>query len=467
MTTFDAFHLPGIEPVTEAWLEAGDARFRYPLLSAVQVHELAATLRANRAAHLADRPVREIIDAVDRAARMFERDGALRAQAVALLPAASRMSVPMIELVLDRMAADWRRDALEKLVRIELGAPDVLDGFVAEPGAGRSVRALGPGLILNVFAGNVPGVPVTALVRCLLVKSAVIGKSAADDPVLAVLFARALERVDPALASCVAVTYWPGGSGEAEPATLGEADAVVVYGGAEAVASVRRRARPGARVLEHGPRMSLGFIGREALEPAAARGLARSVALAAATFDQHGCVSLHGALVERGGAVEPKAFARMVFEELEAVEAELPAGRLTAGEAAAIHAERGRAEFANMERGAVWASGRAGATVVYSEEPDLTPSCLDRFIRIGAVDRIEAALEDVAHPGDLFQTAGLAAGRSREADLAEALARAGFTRITSFDAMPWPPPHWHHDGAAPLRELVRWVDHEGGVGQAG
>jgi hypothetical protein len=26
--------------------------------------------------------------------------------------------------------------------------------------------------------------------------------------------------------------------------------------------------------------------------------------------------------------------------------------------------------------------------------------------------------------------------------------------------MPWPPPEWHHDGASPLRELVRWVDLE-------
>ena len=466
MTTFDAFHLPGIdhEAAGRATLEAADVRFRYPVLDPAHVHDLAARLRASRRAHLADRPVAEVIEIVDRAARMFGRDGAMRAQAVELLPATTRMSRPMIELVLDRMAADWHREALDRLVRIELGAPEVLDRFVADPGAGRHVRALGPELALNIFAGNVPGVSVTALVRCLLVKSAVLGKSAADDPVLAVLFARALEAVDPDLAACVAVTYWPGGSGESEQAALAEADTVVVYGGAEAVASVRRRTPPATRVLEHGPRMSLGFVTREALTAEGARALARAVALAAATFDQHGCVSLHGALVERGGRVEPKAFARMVFEELEALDNELPPGRLTPGEAAAIHAERGRAEFAGLGGGAIWASGRAGATVVFSETPDATPSCLDRFIRIGAVDRIEAALGFVSPLRGLLQTAGVAAPPGRMGSLADALAAAGFTRIAPFEAMPWPPAHWHHDGSAPLRELVRWIDLETGPG---
>ncbi|HEX6588980.1 MAG TPA: acyl-CoA reductase [Longimicrobiales bacterium] len=462
MSAFDAFHLPGFDAAGASWatLEAEGRTFRYPMLSAVQMRELAARLRANRARHLARRPVAEVIDVIDQAGRMFARGGAMRAETVELLPAVTRMSVPMIELILDRMSADWQGAALRRLVALELGSPNVLDRFVSQPDAGRSVRALGPELALTVFAGNVPGVPVTALVRCLLVKAAVIGKSAADDPVLAVLFARALERVDPALASCIALTYWPGGAAAPEEAALAEADTVVVYGGADAIASIRRRAPARTRVLEHGPRMSLGFVAREALVQTGARALARSVAVAAATFDQHGCVSLHGAVVERGGDVDPKTFAEIVFEELEAIGRDLPAGRLTAGEAAALQAERGRAEFAHLAGGAIWASGRAGATVVYSEAPDLTPSCLDRFIRVGAVDRIEDVLPALDPLRGLLQTAGLAAEPPRNAVLADFLAEAGFTRIAPFDAMPWPPAHWHHDGAAPLAELVRWVDLE-------
>ncbi|HUF11615.1 MAG TPA: acyl-CoA reductase [Longimicrobiales bacterium] len=462
---FDAFHLPGIDAADPAtlWAElaAGDVRLRHPILSARQMHTLAAGLRASRARVLERRPVRDIIRSIDAATRLLAEAGELRSLALDLLPHVTRMSPPMVELVLDRMAVDWRADALERLIAVEIGEPAALDGFVEEPGAGRLVRALGPRIALNVFAGNVPGVAVTALVRCLLVKAAVIGKSAVDDPVLPVLFARALQRVDPELAECVAITYWPGGRGEAEVAAIEEVDTIVVYGGAEAVRHVRESASADTRILEHGPRMSLGFVARGALRTETASELARDIARAAATFDQHGCVSLHGAFIERGGAVEPRELARLIFRELQALEDALPAGRLLAEEAANLHAERARVEFNAMERGGELLAGpESFATVAYSEGPDAMPSCLDRFVRVSAIDDLLPAIEALLPLAPMLQTAGLAAPAGIVTELAGALGRVGFTRVTSFAAMPWPLAHWHHDGASPLRELVRWVDLE-------
>lgn len=466
---FDGFHLPGLDEdgagVEWAELQAGSLHIRYPVLSESQTRDLAARLRASRDRALAHRPVAQVVRAIDAATVALTGTGGGRALALELLPHATRMSPPMVELILDRMAADWRTDALERLLRSELGDPAVLDRFVADPAGGRSVRALGPRLALNVFAGNVPGVAVTALVRCLLVKSAVIGKTAADDPVLPVLFARALSRVDPELGACVGVTYWPGGSAIAEEVAIEKADTIVVYGGDRAVRSVRVRAPGGTRVLEHGPRISLGFVAREALEAHAGATLSRDVALAAATFDQHGCVSLHGAFVERGGAVAPRDLARMVFEELRALAPALPPGSLLPQEAAALHAERARSEFTVMaDGGAVFASDHTDATVVYSERPDATPSCLHRFVRVSAVDDLGSGIVTLAPLAGLLQTAALAAPAGRVDAIAEDLGRAGFTRICGFAAMPWPPPDWHHDGASPLRELVRWVDLEGDPG---
>ena len=467
MSAFEAWHLPGLESLDSALelaeLRAGDVTLRYPVLRADQVRRVMEGLRARRESVLEQRSVRDLVRSVDAATRLLTGAGELREQALAMLPETTRFSRPMVELILDRMAADWRAEPLERLLRAELGDPAVLDGFAPEAETGRRIRAYGPAVAFNVFAGNVPGVAVTALVRCLLVKAAVLGKTAADDPVLPVLFARALAQVDALLASCVAVTYWPGGSSEAEDAALAAADAIVVYGGADAVRSIRARAPAGVRLLEHGPRMSLGFVARESLAAPRARMLARDIALAAATFDQHGCVSLHGVFVERGGETAADAFARLVHEELGALERTLPMGRLLPAEAAAFHAERGRAEFALMGTGGfVLADGRVGATVVYSESPDATPSCLDRLVRVSAVDDLAAALGTLGPLRALLQTAAVAAPDSRRTGLADELARAGFTRITSFATMPWPPAHWHHDGSSPLGELVRWVDLEDG-----
>ena len=463
--TFDAFHLPGLEisdpPSAWAELSAGETVLRYPVLTARQVHTLAAALRAARVRTLAERPVRDVIRSIDAATRLLVDPGGLRSLALTLLPRVTRMSEPMVALILDRMAGDWRADALERLIAIELGSAAALDGFESQSLAGRAARALGPRLALNVFAGNVPGVAVTAIVRCLLVKAAVIGKTAADDPVLPVLFARALNQVDPALAACVATTYWPGGSGEAEDAAIEEADTIVVYGGGETVRSIRERAGGGTRIIEHGPRMSLGFVAREVLRAETAPALARDIARAAATFDQHGCVSLHGAFVERGGEVAPRQLASMVFEELRDLHETLPAGRLLPGEAAALQAERGRTEFEDMAHdGVLFATPDTRATVAYSERPHATPSCLDRFVRVSAVDELASAIEALIPFYDVLQTAGLAAPPDRTRHLASALGGAGFTRVTGFQAMPWPPAHWHHDGGSPLLELVRWVDLE-------
>ena len=45
-----------------------------------------------------------------------------------------------------------------------------------------------------------------------------------------------------------------------------------------------------------------------------------------------------------------------------------------------------------------------------------------------------------------------------------ALGAVGASRVAPFAAVPFPRPWWHHDGGGPLRDLVRWVDLEGGPG---
>jgi hypothetical protein len=324
------------------------------------------------------------------------------------------------------------------------------------------VRAHGPELAFHIFAGNVPGVAVTSLVRSLLVKAATLGKTASGDPLLPALFARTLAQVSPALGECVAVTYWPGGDLVLEERALRAAEVAVVYGGAEVVREIRRRLPAGTRLVEHGPRLSLAVVAREELIAEAARRTAAEVAGAAAVFDQQGCVSPHVVYVEEGGATTPRAFARLVAEELERVEAELPRGRLSAAEAATIQQLRGAAEFRAIAGGEVEVLASAGTeyTVIYDEEPGFTASCLNRVLRVTPLADLSELSSRIAPYGAFLQTVGVAASAERRAEVAEWLGRAGASRITTLGAMPWPPPAWHHDGQEPLRELLRWVDLE-------
>ena len=108
MTAFDAFHLPGFDAarpgVRWAGLTAGAASFRYPVLSDAELRAVANTVRGN-AARLKDRSVHDVMTSIDRAANALTAPGALRDQALALLPETTRFSSPMVRLILDRMAA--------------------------------------------------------------------------------------------------------------------------------------------------------------------------------------------------------------------------------------------------------------------------------------------------------------------------------------------------------------------------
>ena len=459
------FHLPGLGPIsTSSHNFRGDA-LALPTadLTPALLDRQIELLRAARDRELQDRPVREIVQVIDRVAgRLLDAAEPLRQEAVDGLAAVTGFSAPMTRYILDRMAADWREGPLLALLEAEFGKPEVLDRFErVRPQTSR--QAIGPGVTFHTFAGNVPGVAVTSLIRTLLVKSASLAKTASGEPVLAPLFARALKSEDDGLGDCLAVAYWSGTNTDLAVRALGGADAVIAYGGKRTVESLRARTPQGVPFLGYGHHVSFGVVGREALTGDDARGAAVAAALATATFDQHGCVSPHLFYVEEGGEVSPAGWAEMVAGELEALEVELPRGALSAGESIAIREARSEAEFARLAggRGALHVSpGGTAWTVILDPDPSFVASCLNRLVRVKPVASLEQVADLVAPFGRALQTVGYAGAQERFVGVAERLARVGATRITDISSMPWPPPQWRHDGRPPLADLVRWSDLE-------
>jgi hypothetical protein len=466
----DAYHLPALLPSdVQDWRtnEYGDGRLvlRFPVLRAGAVTNTVSRLVEARAAHLAALPTADIVSTIDQAASLLaKQDHPLRRAADFALPFVTGYSAAMLQLVLGRAIELWRAPALEALLASELPQPQALDRFVCGSGTSRQSRAFGPRYAFHVFSGNIPGVAVTSLVRSLLVKAAMLGKTATNEPILPVLFARAIAEVSPDLGQCLAVTYWPGGS-DLDLEAFATADTVIVYGGQEALSSIRSRLDPRTPLVDHGPRVSFGLIGADALKDmSTASATAAEAARAAAIFDQQGCVSPHALYVEDGAPVGPPEFAELVAQAMRRLSHELPRGSLTPAEAAAIHNARATAEFRALagENVQLHASADTAWTVIFDPRPDFQASCLNRVLFIKPIRRLEDAALLVAPFSLLLQTVAIAGGGPRLADLATQLGEAGVTRITSFAEMPWPPPVWHHDGRGPLRELLRWVDLESG-----
>lgn len=457
----DAFHLPALPGVPTALRSFGEGvELRVPVLTPGLLREQARALVEARARWLEPRPVAEIVGVIDRvAARLLDPEDELRHTAERTLPALTRYSPAMVRLVLDRMAADWRAERLTELLRAELGDPGVLDGFRPRRGGDGQVAAFGPRLAAHVFSGNVPGVAVTSIVRSLLVKAPTLGKTASGEPLLPALFARGIAEEDAGLGTCLAVAWWPGDDAALTGAALESADAVIVYGGAEAVASVRAQAPRDARVLVYGPRLSFGIVARERLTAGGAMETARAAALDASTFDQQGCVSPHVFYAEEGGEVSPREWAAMLAREMEAVERDLPRGPLAAAESSAIRQLRAHAEFSGGVDLHASAEGTAW-TVMFEPDPAFEASCLNRVVRVKPVRDAAEIPALVAGYAALLQTVGVSASPERARELALAFGRLGASRIAPLGAMAWPPPAWHHDGHPPLGDLVRWCDLE-------
>jgi hypothetical protein len=463
-----ASHLPaGLDVAGRAAVIEGDGVSAHAAPMSADLADAVCRRLLDRQRALQDVPVARVIAAIDATARrLCDHGEPARSLVLRGLQAFSGYTPAMAEHVLDRVSLDWTHGPLHELVAAELGGAAAVEGFAGH-GRGRRVRAVAPPLGLHVFAGNVPGVSVTSIVRALLVRSAVFGKSAAGEPILAPTFARLLAEVDPVVGDCVAVTYWTGGSADIEAAVLRHAGLVVHYGGAEAIASLRSRAAADTVFVEHGPRISFALIdyarlgnedGDGGTIDAAAADLARAVAL----FDQQGCVSPQTAYV-LGEPSAAQAFAARVAAHLDTIADVLPRGRLDAAEAAAIRELRTSAEFRAINGADVhlWTGSSLGYTVVAEPDPSFGGSCLNRTLIVRNSPTLEALLDHVRPFGRFLQTVGIAGfAGDRRADVAARLGAVGATRITAISAMPWPPVTWHHDGRGPLRELVRWIDLE-------
>jgi len=433
-------------------------RFRSPALTASESSAVAGRVRSAALTARDDRTTRQVIGTLAAAAaRLVDPQDELGAEAHALLSEELGWPPAMTTDTLSAMADGWREPALLSLVETEFGAPEALDGFHDDPRRpGRRQRLVGPPLMLQVHAGNVPGVGVTSVLRGLLIRSGLLCKLPEDEPGLAVLFARALRDEDDLLGGSLALSWWPG----AKPTPAwGEwvkyTRKVVVYGGYDAICAVRAGVPAGTDVITYGPRIGVAVILPDAPAAAASR-LARDVC----AYEGRGCVSPRLVLVVAAGA-EP--FADRLGQALAVEAARLPQPPVSDAEASAIREVRTEAEF---EVGSdVASAGFFGAddlswTVVY-REPDLRAAALPRVVYVSAVPDVARLLEHLASLEGSIQTIGYA-GSSGLEELSEGAVRLGAGRMAPVGRLAWPPHDWSHNSRWQLRPLVERTDWEMG-----
>jgi hypothetical protein len=418
------FHLPGAPRERDRTRAFGDGTLGVVDLSARQMRALLGELRARRPR--SDPAARAVT--IARAARRFLDDGdPLRRRAVAGLPAITRFSPPMIEAALPRVFTPLADVA--ELGRIASGPRECVS------------------LLGIVAAGNIPGVPLAKASLALAAGSSCIVKSAAGEPLLAVLFAEALAEADPSLASAFAATWWEGGSAPCEEEFLRGIDSLIAYGSDGAIASLA--ARGPKRFVGHRHKMSIGLVQLDGAHDLAET--AEAAAVDVALYDQLGCLSPQSFFTVGGAPGKRGTFIAALSRALEDAERRWPPGLLPEAQALAIRRLRDEYEWRAIQGEAVAVYGGASAgswTVVDDPTPGLRPSPLHRTIFVRRLQTLADLRGALGEWLPRIESVGMAPWPD-ETGL-RAISALGVPRIAPLGAMQDPDLAWRQGGLEPM-----------------
>lgn len=353
--------------------------------------------------------------------------------------------------------SSWlKRSNLEKILHLNLGDKvEALDDFIS---VGRNkIAALPRGLVSMWMAGNVPTLPLFSLIPALLTKNTSLVKLAFPEPEGIDDLLRVLGRcsvdglIGEDLLKGVAVIWFDYQDLELNRSMSSKADAMVVWGGSEAVEAIRKLPKQEHCVeLVFGPKYSIGIIDSKVLEKEkdpveVIAAFARDIAV----FDQRACSSPQTIFVEKNrkrslhdvGDLFANALAKLP-----------PKGRLDSFTTMQI--VNARARWAMDEsRDAIVSGQEANWSVLMDREVSLKDAVQSRTVFL---TEIESWKQIIPLLSPKIQTVGIAfADQEGAEEFARQAVIRGVVRcvrpgLMNLHESPW-------DGHLMLNELVRWA----------
>jgi acyl-CoA reductase-like NAD-dependent aldehyde dehydrogenase len=363
--------------------------------------------------------------------------------ALRVLPASTGLSREMVAWALGASLRDASR-------------PELLERLAAPSPPVAGARPVPARLAALVLAGNVFTAALRPIAGALALGVPLVCKASSHDGAFPRLLRQALLAVAPDVGGALGVCSFPGGSASLEEALFEQADAIVVYGSDGTVSAIRARARPTARLVEHGHGVSAAYVGASALgSEEQAEAVAERLAIDTAAYDQRGCLSPQVALVERGAPIGAAELAERVHRALGRLGEALPRGPLPAEVAAEQMQWRGTmAVLGELREGAAHA-------VAHVEGGALRFGPGYRNLLLATCDGPEDAARELGPLGAHLKALGVA-GAPDEADrLARALPPPLCPRLCRLGTMQAPPIDALEDGAPAMEGMVRWRVVEG------
>ena len=342
----------------------------------------------------------------------------------------------------------FKREALSYKLAVELGSEDLPD--LTPPGRAPIRRRRMPlGVLFHMAAGNVDGLPAYSVVEGLLAGNVNILKLPAQDRGASLLLLRELVRLEPRLRDFVYVFDVPSTDLQSLERFAKIADAVVVWGGDEAVRAARTLAGPDTALICWGHKLSFAYA-----VPPVSDGDLEALADHICATGQLLCSSCQGIFLDTGDMGEVHALAERLFPILQAAARRHPPTdpALRARATLELYARELEADSGGRR---ICRGGGVSVTAAPDSQLELGLLAGNCWVKPLPRDQIVPRLKP--RKGYL-QTAGLLCPEGERAALSALLARAGVVRVTGPGDMSRTVPGEAHDGTYPLAAYTRIVE---------
>lgn len=318
------------------------------------------------------------------------------------------------------------------------------------------------GTLFHIAAGNREGLPVLSVLEGLLTGNVNILKLPQADQGLSIEILQALLEIEPSLAEFVYVFDTPSADLDAMCAMAGMSDGIVVWGGDQAVAAVRRFAPAGVKLIEWGHKLSFAYL--SGLDELADKALDRELQALADHIISTGqvlCSSCQVIYLDQEDLGEAQRFCRRFLPYLERAASRFPEPM---GARADLSLRRycdtlqkiiAKEEITDYH---IFAGRGCGLKLCGDRELELSELFGNCLVKCLPRDKMMDALR---RKKGYLQTAGLLCPEREREELTGRLAGCGVVRVTSLGKMSDLFLGEAHDGEYPLRRYVRVVDVEG------
>lgn len=309
------------------------------------------------------------------------------------------------------------------------------------------------GVLLHIAAGNADGLPAFSVLEGLLAGNINILKLPAAEGGISIRLLSELIHIEPRLAEYIYVFDYSSRDILHIEQLIAVADAVVIWGGAEAVAALRKLVGPNTRLIEWGHKISFAYVTEAGITEAGLAGLARHIA----ETGQLLCSSCQGIYLDTDDPAALNVFCRRFLPVLETA-IQSRSKKLGIGLESQISLQVYSEELETIYQDNHVFKGKNCSLIAY---PDRSLKAAIQFGNawVKKLPRHEL-LANLRPYKNILQTAALLCSEAERGELTQLLWQAGIVRVCPGERMSETYCGAPHDGEYPLQRYTKMVSAE-------